>query len=138
MCRGRFWGIEFGHFVSWSKIIMPKIVIMAKTVNDPPKFISHIKRVTGLRISDIQLRLHKHLPLVEWTLFMNDHDEIAQRLRDLLTLEDRSEGVFGIFELMPEEDFSQCSRDTCEISAPILRNILDSYDERRLRRESKF
>jgi hypothetical protein len=82
-----------------------------------------------MSISDIRSRIEKRVPLVEWTMFMNDHDDVAQRLRDLATIEEDGEGTLGIFELMPDEDFSTCPRDICQITVDVLRNILNSHDE---------
>ena len=108
---------------------MSKIVIIPGTVNDQARFISHVQRVTGSGIAEIRKRIGSHLPLGEWTLFMNDHNDTAARLRDLLTVEDRGEGSLQVFELMPDEDFSKCSREECEITPAVLRNILDSREQ---------
>lgn len=102
---------------------MSKIVVTVKSVNGPARFISHVRRVTGMGVGDIRTRLDGRTPLIEWTLFMNDYDEVAQRLRDLMTVEERDEGALRFFELMPDERFSDCPPDRREISVDVLQNI---------------
>jgi hypothetical protein len=110
---------------------MSKIAITAKGVTDRPRFISRVRSATEMSLEDIVSRLEKQEPLVEYILFNNDHDEIARRLRALLAVEDQGEGELRIFELMPDEQFSEAPLDQTEISASTLKNILDSHDNQR-------
>ena len=115
---------------------MSKIVITADQIKDRPRFISHVRRVTGKADADIEPLLDGHAPLGEWVLSSDDHDEVAAQLRDMMEIEERGKGTLRIFELGPHEDFSKVSADECEISADVLRNILNSHDQHRPQSDS--
>jgi hypothetical protein len=118
-------------------VSVPKIVFTTKSVSNWPRFTEHIHRILRKPIGDVRSTIDKKALLAEWTLFMNDHDDVARQIRDLLTIEERGEGTFQIFELMFDEEFSNCQLDQCEISAAALRTILDAHDDRRRQRETE-
>jgi hypothetical protein len=112
---------------------MARIVATVDKVANKKQFVADVRQATDLPLSDITARLDTGSPLVDFMLFMNDHEEIARRLRDLIATQEQGNGVFRFFELQPEEDFETCPLEQCEISASVLRNILDSHEATRSR-----
>lgn len=106
---------------------MSKIVIVPRKVARRTDFVSKVRKVTGQSISGIKTSIDTPSPLIECVLFMNDHEENARQLEDLLAFEDDGIANFQIYELMPEESFDDCRRTLCEIDAEVLRGILDKH-----------
>jgi hypothetical protein len=115
---------------------MSTIIVVADSVKDRFKFLTHVRRLTGLAFSDLNARINANHPIAEFRLFFNDHEEIAARIRDLITIQSNDEGTLKIYELMDDEDFRACPRGECEISTEILENILNAHDEARRKRNS--
>lgn len=88
----------------------------------------HIHKVTGRSVAEIQRCIHHKTALIEYVLFMGDHNEIAERLRNLLkTLSQAGEG-FRIFELNDDEGVSGILDGANEIDANVLETILLSHE----------
>jgi hypothetical protein len=102
--------------------------MIVEEVKDPTSFVADVRRITGMPIAAIRASVTGDGPLVEYLLFHNDHDEVADRLRQLLRLEDT--GVrFRIFGMQPDETFITHSAKFREITPVVLKNILDAHDE---------
>jgi hypothetical protein len=94
-----------------------------------------IRKITGLGISEAKRRIESGRPLVEYALFYNDHDEIAGRLRELMTELPRNGAMLRLFELKEEEEFeSMPNASKYEISSDDLENVLLMH-ERGLERQ---
>jgi hypothetical protein len=95
-----------------------------------------IRKITALGISEAKQRIESGQPLVEYALFYNDHDEIAGRLRELMTELPRHGVKLRLFELKEEEEFeSMPNASKYEISSDDLENILLTH-ERGLERQN--
>src|SRR5262245_14292978 len=104
---------------------MSKIVVKVENVTRLADVIPSIRKITGLGISDAKQRIESGRHLVEYALFYNDHDEIAGRLRELMTEIPRHGAKLRLFELKEEEEFeSMPNASKYEISSEDLENIL--------------
>ncbi len=108
---------------------MSKIVVKVENVTRLGDVMPAIRKITGLGISDAKQRIESGRPLVEYLLFYNDHDEIAQRLRELMTVLPRSGVRLRLFELDEGEEFeSMPNASKYEISSDTLENILLTHE----------
>lgn len=108
---------------------MSKIVITVDDVANRADFVSCVRRITEMHVSEIVSRIGAGVPLAEFVLFENNHADVAQQLLEFIQLENTA--TIRIYELMQNEQFSKCPLDECEISPSILKNILDSHEARR-------
>jgi hypothetical protein len=114
---------------------MSKIVVKVENVTRLGDVMPAIRKITGLGISDAKQRIESGRPLVEYALFYNDHDEIAQRLRELMTELPKAGVKLRLFELDEGEEFeSMPNASKYEISSDVLENILLRH-ERELERQ---
>lgn len=112
-----------------------KIVVKVENVTRLVDVMPAIRKITGLGISEAKQRIESGQPLVEYALFYNDHDEIADRLRELMTELPRHGAKLRLFELKEEEEFeSMPNASKYEISSDNLENILLMH-ERGLERQ---
>jgi len=77
-----------------------------------------LRPVTGQSIAEIRKAIDEGSPLFQQELFFNNHDEIADRLRRILANFDDAAVACDVYE------------DEHQISATVLRNILDARDQR--------
>jgi len=110
---------------------MPKIIVVVREVRRKPDLISHIRRATGLTVSGIVASLGGDRPLGQWSLFGNDHDQVATCLRELLAVEKSGEGVLEFYELQDNENFNTQTSLRLEIAPKTLNNILDAHETQR-------
>jgi len=110
---------------------MSKIIVVPKDVTNRSEFISRVRSVTKQGMAEILKCIDDKSPLVEWELFLNNHDDVAMNLKALLAIADDGVGELLLYELMPDEAFADCPVDQCEITAEILRGILDKHDDER-------
>jgi len=83
-----------------------------------------IRKITGLGISEAKQRIESGQPLVEFHLYYNDHDEIARRLRELMTAIPQLGARLRLFELDEGEEFEALPNASAyEISSDALKNI---------------
>jgi hypothetical protein len=80
-----------------------------------------LKKTTDLGIGEIVTRLKERRPILEYPLFFNDHEEVAERLRDLVSNLPRLGVSFRLFELHEDVAFA--------LSPEGLRNILEMHEE---------
>ena len=112
-----------------------KIVVKVENVTRLVDVMPAIRKITGLGISEAKQRIESGQPLVEYALFYNGHDEIAGRLRELMTELPRHGAKLRLFELKEEEEFeSMPNASKYEISSDNLENILLMH-ERGLERQ---
>jgi hypothetical protein len=109
---------------------MSKIVVKVENVPRLADIMPAIRKITGLGISDAKRRIESGRPLIEYALFYNDHDEIAGRLRQLMTELPRHGAKLRLFELKEEEEFESLpNASKYEISSDGLENILLRHEE---------
>ena len=113
---------------------MPKIVVKVENVTRLADVMPTIRKITGLGISEAKQRIESGRPLIEFLLYYNDHDEIARRLRELLTAIPQLGARLRLFELDEGEEFGALPNASAyEISSGVLKNILLRH-ERELER----
>src|SRR5262245_30372938 len=114
---------------------MSKIVVKVEGVTRLGDVMPAIRKITGLGISDVKQRIESGRPLIEYALFYNDHDEIARRLRELMTELPQHGAGLRLLELDEGEEFEALpNASVYEISSDDLENIL-SLHERELERQ---
>jgi hypothetical protein len=114
---------------------MSKIIVKVETVTRLADVMPVIRKITGLGISEAKQRIESGRPLVEYALFYNDHDEIAQLLRELMTELPQVGVKLRLFDLDEGEEFDSLPNASAyEISSDVLENIL-SLHERGLERQ---
>src|SRR4051812_34110618 len=107
---------------------MSKIAVIMKETANESALASRIKRITALGLSTIIARLRGGGPIGEWVLFQNDHEDVANLLREMIEIQFRGEGLIRFFELEVDEPFKLDTAERFEISADTLKNILDAHD----------
>lgn len=112
---------------------MSKIVIRVKQTGDKRALLARIRQIVEMPLSEIVARVSVGRPLVEFRLFENDHEQVANWLKQFLSLETEAKGSIRFYELQPDEEFGVCLSEDCEISNATLQNILDGYDDSRAR-----
>ena len=109
---------------------MSKIVVKVENAPRLADVMPAIRKITGLGISDAKQRIESGRPLVEYVLFNNDHDEIAVRLRELMTEIPRHGAKLRLFELREDDDFeSMPNASKYEISFDVMENTLLRHEE---------
>jgi hypothetical protein len=109
---------------------MSKIVVKVENVTRLVDVMPAIRKITGLGISEAKQRIESGRPLVEYALFYNDHDEIAGRLRELMSELPRHGAKLRLFDLKEDEEFeSTPNASKYEISSDTLENILLRHEE---------
>jgi hypothetical protein len=93
-----------------------------------------LKRITSASINDIRRSIETGSPISEYILFYNDHDAVAQHLRDLISFASSHSIGARFFELEEDENFQDLSHPAqYEISSETLINILDQHEQGLLR-----
>jgi len=114
---------------------MSKIVVKVENVARLGDVMPAIRKITGLGISDAKQRIESGRPLVEYALFYNDHDEIARRLRELMTELPQVGAKLRLYEIDEGEEFESMPNPSAyEISSDVMENILLLH-ERELERQ---
>jgi hypothetical protein len=103
---------------------LSKIVVTASAVKWPATALLAFKRLTGVPPSG--KKFAEGTPILETSLFMNDHVSVAQMLHGLIELDRAEQLDLGYYELGPEEHFSEAPLAECKITAEVLENILKS------------
>jgi hypothetical protein len=115
---------------------MSKIVVKVENVTRLVDIMPAIRKITGLGISEVRQCIESGQPLVEFLLYYNDHDEIARRLRGLMTALPQLGARLRLFEIDEGEEFGALPNASAyEISSDVLKNILLLHErelERRL------
>lgn len=93
-----------------------------------------LKQITSASINDIRRAIETGSPISEYALFYNNHDEVAQSLRNLVSFVSSHSMNASFFELEEDENLQDLSNPSdFEISSETLINILDQHDEGLLR-----
>jgi hypothetical protein len=94
----------------------------------PNAALMHIKRITSLGLNEIRQNVGTGQPFFNALLFYNDHDDVAQKIRDLISTFNSNSVEASFFELEEDEELNQSNRDISEISSDTLLNILEAHD----------
>lgn len=104
---------------------MSKIAIRVEAITNKTKLLSKLRRITGLGLGVIDRRLQSTGALIEYDLFNKDHEEVVERLHQLMTEVPHAGATLRLYELPPEATFETYPDvATHEITLEILRNIL--------------
>jgi hypothetical protein len=95
---------------------MSEISLHVSQSSDAMAVVRCLRPLIGQSIAEIREAVGNGSPLLKHELFLNDHNEIAEQLRHVVTALEQSDISFEVYE------------DEHLISADILRNILDAYD----------
>jgi hypothetical protein len=106
---------------------MSKIVLRSSLSNVNAITLSKLKKVTNMGFRELNKNIQNGTPFYEVILFMNNHEEIAQRLRDIVKIFDDAKIPLDVFELEPDEEFDKCPLHECKISTQVLENILSEW-----------
>jgi hypothetical protein len=87
-----------------------------------------LKRETNLSLAEIRQSIGSGQPLAKFSLFYNDHDEVSQKLRSLVSIFTSNSVAASFFELEEDEELNLDNRDLTEISSTTLLNILEAHD----------
>jgi hypothetical protein len=89
-----------------------------------------LKETTKLGFSEIKNRIGEDKSVAEFVLFLNDHEEIEDRLTNLISAAEEKCLEFSLFEISEDENFDEIGNTKkFEISARTLRNIFESRKE---------
>jgi hypothetical protein len=106
---------------------MSKIIVSLNT-EVPNNILMDIRRATDLSLAEIRQSINSGQPFAEFLLFYNDHDEVSQRLRSLVSILTSNSIAASFFELEEDEELNLDNRDLTEISSTTLLNILEAHD----------
>jgi hypothetical protein len=116
---------------------MSKIVVFVDNSVDNSSLMD-IKRLTNLPLSEVRQKISVEQPLVEYPLFYNNHEEVAQILRGLIHTFSSHSINARFFEIEEEENILEMeNKSLFQIPSDIVLNILDSAD-RELVRQRDF
>ena len=87
-----------------------------------------IKRATALSLSDIRQAVNSGQPLINFLLFNNDHDEVAQKLRNLISILSSNSIETSLFELRESEDLDSINKDNRKVSSDGILKLLSKRD----------
>jgi hypothetical protein len=109
---------------------MSRIVVVVTDTPDVSRTVSALRRFAALPVSEAASRIKARTPILEWDLFGNDHDEVAEKLRALMDEVPSSGAQIKLFELPERRAFRSVDEEKPqEISPATLRNILAAHDE---------
>lgn len=87
-----------------------------------------LSKITSKSLSSINESIEMNVPFLDYTLFMNDYPEIAEKLVGIMALIEENKAHF--FEVEDDFQFRDLSGiKIYEISYPVLSNILESASE---------
>ncbi len=109
---------------------MSKIAVVVDDPAPAAGTVGLVRAVTGQGVAEIGRRMRSGQPVAEYTLFENDHDDVAARLRRL-SAEIAAAGLaMRIYELDDSESLEGLDDPTvAEISVQSLNDILDAHEE---------
>ncbi|PHR35257.1 MAG: hypothetical protein COA38_02920 [Fluviicola sp.] len=85
---------------------MVKILIYIKEVNDvQARELMQLKNVMGLPLIEVKGRLKDQSRLVEYPLYYNDHEEIAEKVYGIVEILNSSEIEYSLHEVAEGMDF---------------------------------
>jgi len=92
-------------------------------------------------VSVLQIReaLKGRQPLREWKLFLNDHDAIAEEIRNVLQILQRHKAELELYELQDDEVFDPDHPPaTGRRTAEVVNNILEAFEIERRRQKTLY
>jgi hypothetical protein len=110
--------------------VMSKIVVVVTNVarDQRTAILTRLRAITGQGLGKINRCLTSGEPILQVALFRNDHEEVAARLREMLSAIPTVGARLRLFEIAPyEEPGPQMFQH--EISREILKNILDGWEK---------
>jgi hypothetical protein len=106
---------------------MSRITFFVENIPPRAEALYHVRQATGQSYAEIQRRIGSGLPLFECVLFMNDHEEVAAKLRALVATLSEVGADFRIFETAYDVAVEAIPPPIDEIDAEALESILSSF-----------
>jgi hypothetical protein len=106
---------------------MSRITFFVEKIPPRAEALYRIRQATGQSYAEIQRRIRSGVALVECVLFMNDHEEVAERLRRLVAALSKVGADFRIFETAHDVAVPAIPSPIDEIDADALESILSSF-----------
>ena len=113
---------------------MAKIVVVVEEGGcSRPELLRALRAATGLPFGAMADAIRSGAPLIERILFMNDHDEVAETLRLVVSAAIREGATLRLYELRVAEDWPllTAAQDDRRLEPRTLLNILDEWDRMR-------
>ncbi|MBA3465167.1 MAG: hypothetical protein H0T46_34875 [Deltaproteobacteria bacterium] len=108
---------------------MCKIDIVIANVSHLSKTVAVLRRAEpDIGVAELIRRINADVPVVEYTLFGNNHPAVAAKLRTLLTEIPKSGATLRILQINQDEQFDRVAHAIDEIPASTLTNILDEAE----------
>ena len=108
---------------------MSNIVIFVGDKVADASVLVKIQRVTGRGLSDIRNAIQHGTPIFEREIFDANYEEHASTIRAVIGCLEDASVPSRIYEIPEGETMKSCSfADKCQISAEVLRSILDQAD----------
>ncbi|MCC7542520.1 MAG: hypothetical protein IT379_40260 [Deltaproteobacteria bacterium] len=109
---------------------MSKIAIVLRPDDARAASIHAVHVVTGIPVGEVASRVTRGDPVVEYTLFHNEHEDVARRLRALVQVLATAGIEPDVYELSEGENVADVTnRSHVAITPQILLNILDAHEE---------
>lgn len=109
---------------------MSKIAIVIRRHDARAATIRAVHVVTSIPVGEVASRVTRGDPVVEYTLFHNDHEDVARRLRALVQVLASAGIEPDVYELAEGENMADVTnRSHVAIRPQILLNILDAHEE---------
>lgn len=110
---------------------MSKAVIVIDQSEVSGKALMAIKPLTGASLADLKLAIGGGLPILSEKLFYNNHDDVSQKLKSLLSVLHTESVSYSIYELDEESEFkNEADHSVDKIDEETLLNILNSHRSR--------
>jgi hypothetical protein len=106
---------------------MSKVVISFDTEVSNNVLID-IERATANSLTELRQAISSGKPFAEFLLFYNNHNEVEQKLRNLISIFNVNSVEAKFFELEEDEELDLNNRDLTEISSDTLLNILEAHN----------
>ena len=85
---------------------MSKIVLKCGEEWSKSENLKILKEITELGFSKLIDRIKENKPVAEFTLFFNDHEEIEDRLTNLIAVAEERNLAYNLFEINEDENFA--------------------------------
>jgi len=110
---------------------MSKIVVKIAEPVPANRSIARIRAITGQSMAEVMGALSGAKILGEFTVFLNDHEECAEKLLGVLKVLDDNQVGYRLYELNPEHTADASSLPPQhKISGEVLQNILQAHQKR--------
>lgn len=109
---------------------MSKIIMIAENIKNEAELAIYLSKILNKPIAQVRQNLLNKIPFFEEELFLNNHDEIAKIIRNIVHFCNLKGEKIKIIEASSDESFQSLSTlKNHEIDQNILENIFKSWDQ---------